>query len=202
MEQRRLSLSLTAAILGISATSRAQAPIDATCAWGRLSDGHGALVRCLTEEEAARLREAPPSHPSAEPPKLMAVVPAEPQKEAPAPASDATQPAADAPRFTVEVGKVTADEGSLPDSRKNLVRARERFLGCAKAGGVAPDGGEVELRFLVLGRGRAEGVSVQKRHGVSVSTARCLADVLDRRFVGYPDGPQVAATLVVTMKKK
>src|SRR3954468_9686213 len=39
------------------------AVVDAQCPWGRLADGRGRLVRCLTSEEAARLREPPPPAP-------------------------------------------------------------------------------------------------------------------------------------------
>jgi hypothetical protein len=101
----------------------------------------------------------------------------------------------------VELGRVVADSGSLSDGTKSLRKAKEPLLACSKRG-VAPDGGDVELRFLVQGRGRAEGVSVQRRRGVSAAAAKCVADVLDRRFVGYPDEAQVGATLVVALKKK
>src|SRR5262249_12244213 len=38
--------------------------MDPTCAWGRLSDGRGKLLRCLTREEAARLGRAPRGPPA------------------------------------------------------------------------------------------------------------------------------------------
>jgi hypothetical protein len=64
------------------------------------------------------------------------------------------------------------------------------------------DRAEVELRFLVQERGRAEGVSLKKRRGLGDAAAKCIADVVDRRFVGYPEEPAVGATLVVTITKK
>src|SRR6266480_4442576 len=39
--------------------------VDAQCPWGRLSDGRGRLVRCLTQEEATHLRDAVPAAPPA-----------------------------------------------------------------------------------------------------------------------------------------
>ena len=32
-------------------------PYDPVCSWGRIADGHGVLVRCLTEGEATQLTE-------------------------------------------------------------------------------------------------------------------------------------------------
>jgi len=126
-----------------------------------------------------------------------------PSPAAPAPAAPPPGDAPkDAPAFGVEIGRVTADTGALSDAAKSLRKARDRLLACTRAGGVAPEGGEVELRFLVQGRGRAEGVSVQRRRGVTAAAAKCVADVIDRRFVGYPDEPAVGATLVIAMKKK
>jgi hypothetical protein len=57
---------------------------------------------------------------------------------------------------------------------------------------------------LVRERGRAEGVSVAKSKGMSAEAARCIADVVDRRYVGYPAAPIVGATLpiVITARSK
>ena len=53
------------------------------------------------------------------------------------------------------------------------------------------------MRFLVRARGRAEGVSVSKRVGVTPEAARCVAEVVDRRPVGTPDVPMVGATVII-----
>jgi DNA polymerase-3 subunit gamma/tau len=208
------------------APEKAAAAIDAQCAWGRLADGHGHLVRCLTSEEAVRLKEPPPA---VAPPPLSATVAAEPMNAAPAAAAPSAastaataiwplpppRPPAEAPptpapapapaveELSVEIGQVVADSGTLSDSQKALRKARDRMTECAeKNGGLTADRAEVELRFLVQERGRAEGVSLKKRRGLGEAAAKCLADVVDRRFVGFPDQPAVGATLVVTISKK
>jgi hypothetical protein len=105
--------------------------------------------------------------------------------------------------LSAEIGPVVADSGTLSDSQHALRKARDRFVECAeKNGGMTADRAEVELRFLVQERGRAEGVSLKKRRGLGDAAAKCIADVVDRRFVGYPEEPAVGATLVVTITKK
>jgi hypothetical protein len=215
------------------------AAVDSQCPWGRLADGRGHLIRCLTSEEAARLREPPPPAraptesklaPSgaAEGPKvpaMSAAAPAEPSKPPTAPPTApvegnpgaiwplpapkapeppvASPPAPPAEELSAEIGPVVADSGTLSDSQHALRKARDRFAECAeKNGGLTADRADVELRFLVQERGRAEGVSLKKRRGVGDAAAKCIADVVDRRFVGYPDEPAVGATLVVTITKK
>jgi hypothetical protein len=92
---------------------------------------------------------------------------------------------------------VRADEGKLPQAEKKLAAARDRYAECVtKAGGLTGPG-EVHVRFLVRARGRAEGVSVAKRTGVTPEAARCVAEVVDRRLVGTPDVPMVGATVVI-----
>ncbi|HEX7671574.1 MAG TPA: hypothetical protein VF395_18400, partial [Polyangiaceae bacterium] len=105
--------------------------------------------------------------------------------------------------FLAEVGPVLADEGALPDALKNLKKPKDRYAECVdRNGGLTADRGEVELRFLVQGKGRAEGVSVKKRHGLGEAAAKCVADVIDRRYVGYPEAPAVGASVVVSITKK
>lgn len=155
-------------------------PYDPACAWGRLSDGKGYRIRCLTRAEAERLAE---------------------------PAGDSTPAGADkqasTDAFDVALGPVTADTGKLPEAVASLNKGMPKYLACLRDhGGLAAGEAEVHVRFLVRGRGRAEGVSVKKRRGVSQAAAQCIADVVDRRYVGYPDGEMVGATLVVKLSKK
>jgi len=42
---------------------------------------------------------------------------------------------------------------------------------------------------------RAEGVTVKSHKGVSEKTARCIADVVDRRQVGTPSVPMTGVEL-------
>ena len=163
-------------------------PYDPACAWGRLADGRGMLVRCLTQPEAQRLMGELPT------------VTAEGSATAPAEAPSA--PEADPAklvRVRATVHPAVADEGRLPSAHAKLKSARGRFEECVnKNGGLnGADKAEVHVRFLVRERGRAEGVSVAKRVGVSDSAARCVADVVDRRAVGVPEAPMVGATIVI-----
>jgi hypothetical protein len=191
----------------LGAAAEPERSIDATCAWGRLADGKGKLLRCLTRDEALRLRDPAPPAP---PPTLL---PSEAPAPAPTPAP-ATPPVDPAPSpepgathlessLVVEVGQVVADEGALPEALKSLKKVKERYAECVdKNGGLTAERGDVELRFLVQGKGRAEGVSVKKRRGLGEAAAKCIADVVDRRYVGYPEAPAVGATVVVTVTKK
>jgi hypothetical protein len=195
---------------------------DTTCPWGRLGDGKGRLVRCLTQTEAERLLaesppapgavSAPPTAAGSAPtvqrfPALSGVAPADQPPVPPdAPAPSPALPPSGAPaeeEFLAEIGAVTADQGTLPEAAKSLKKARDRFVECVqKNGGLTADRGEVDVRFMVQGRGRAEGVSVKKRRGMSEVAAKCVADVVDRRYVGAPEEPMVGATLQVVISKK
>jgi len=150
---------------------------------------------------------APSAAPTApRPPALSGVVPAEPPSaapDAPVPAPPGAPGQEPADELVAEIGSVTADQGALPEAAKSLKKARDRFVECAqKNGGLTADRGEVEVRFMVQGRGRAEGVSVKKRRGLSEVAAKCVADVVDRRYVGSPEEPMVGATLQVVISKK
>jgi hypothetical protein len=154
-------------------------PYDPLCRWGRLSDGKGFLVRCLTEQDVERLK---------------APAPAEPRPEPDAP-----------PRVPLEVvlGPIEADMGRFPKGVESLDKGQPKYQACmAEHGGISGAEGRVEVRFLVRGRGRAEGAVVKKFSGLSERAAKCIADVVDRRFVGYPEQEPVGATLVVTVKKR
>ena len=140
-----------------------------------------------------RARARPVRPPVAAPP--AAVAPAPPSAE------PVTAPAESG--LSVEVGPVVPDEGALPDALKNLKKPKDRYVECVdRNGGLTSDRGEVELRFLVQGKGRAEGVSVKKRRGLGEAAAKCVADVVDRRYVGYPEAPAVGASVVVAITKK
>lgn len=146
-----------------------------------------------------------------------AAAPAVPSASAPV-APPAGGPAAPAPRAaprtpapppkprslrvaSTTVGAAQADTGELPEAQKELQKASERYTQCVDSnGGLDADSGVVTLRFLVRERGRAEGVSVKERRGVSIAAAKCVADVVDRRYVGYPAAPIVGATLAIEFR--
>jgi hypothetical protein len=174
----------------------ARYPFDPVCSWGRVADGRGMLVRCLEPGEAQRLGRGPerPSDvtSSRQVPALSATVASTPFTDG-APKSGR--------RVVVkDVGQAVADTGELPEAQRQLRRPLDRYVACVESnGGLSADSGKVTLRFLVRERGRAEGVSVKERSGVSLAAAKCIADVIDRRYVGYPAAPIVGATLSIEL---
>jgi hypothetical protein len=170
--------------------SSSRYPFDPVCSWGRLANGKGMIVRCLTEKEAAQLTLSQPAAPAAAT-SANAVV------ESPPPTKKSTE------ALDADVVSVTADQGTLPTARKNLRVPKEQYARCvADNGGLSADAGEVSIRFLVRERGRAEGASVEKKQGLNDAAARCIAAVVDRRPVGTPEGPDVGATVVIRISKQ
>jgi hypothetical protein len=166
-------------------SSASRYPYDPVCEWGRLADGRGMLIRCLTRAEAASLKGAGRS-----------------PSRARSPGAATSPSAAGKQKLGVSVGPVHAEHGQLPQAASKLKRAEDRFRACVSDnGGLTRQQGEVHVRFLVRERGRAEGVSVAKRRSLSAAAAKCVADVVDRRSVGLPEAPIVAATLVVKFER-
>jgi hypothetical protein len=174
-------------------------PYDPACLWGRVSNGKGTIVRCLTEQEAAQLGPAANALPAAAPPAPAAAPAAAASPAASATTSVTTAPAeppAKPGRYEVSVGPVTADQGELPLGK--LGAAKDRYVKCLEDnGGMKGESAQVDVRFLVRSKGIAEGVSVQKRVNVSAEAARCVSEVVDRRHVGVPEQPLVGATVVI-----
>ncbi|HYP88393.1 MAG TPA: hypothetical protein VEQ59_09570 [Polyangiaceae bacterium] len=191
-------------------------PYDPACAWGRVGNGRGMVLRCISEEEAKALRapstvavaaktSAPAPTPgvtSNKPSTDVVAPPSSTDNPAPGPAPE-PEPApsadADAP-LDVTVGPVAADEGTLGVGK--LGAPKDKYAACVqKNGGVSGKTGEVSVRFLVRSKGVAEGVSVAKRTNLSKEAAQCVADVIDRRRVGTPESPMVGATVLVKFTK-
>lgn len=171
-------------------------PYDPVCAWGRVSNGKGMLVRCITESEARAL-PAKLAAPTA-PPAPSASAPPTPSGSA-APSAPAVEPQ----KFSLSSITVVADDGSLPGADKKLALGKDKMLEClGKHGGLEKPEGEVQVRFLVSARGRAEGVSVHKRVGMSAAAASCIAHVVDRRSVGNPAATMLGATAVIRVSKQ
>jgi hypothetical protein len=169
-------------------------PYDPACVWGRISNGKGMIVRCLTEQEANGM--------AAQTVPAVAAPAASTPSTTPAPAE--TAPAETAPessgKLEITVGPVVADKGELGVGK--LGAPKDKYQKCIEDhGGLKGDKGEVHIRFLVRSKGIAEGVSVQKRINVSPEAARCIADVVDRRRVGVPDEPLVGATLIMKLAR-
>lgn len=167
-------------------------PYDPACLWGRLANGKGTVLRCLSEQEAGALAAAVAAQSA-----LPAAAPAASAAPATSAAPTAVDPApTKASRFEITVGPVVADKGELPVGK--LGQPKDRYAKCLEDnGGLRGDTGEVHVRFLVRSKGIAEGVSVQKRVNVTTEAARCIAEVVDRRHVGVPDEPLVGATLQI-----
>lgn len=179
-------------------------PFDPVCPWGRVADGRGILVRCLDAAEAQRLATrtpvvaAPALAPAAAPAPVPAAEPRRPS-EAPPLAASAPAPRMSSRKVSLErVSAARADTGELPEARAQLLRANDRYVQCVESnGGLSASPASVTLRFLVRERGRAEGVTVKERAGLSLAAAKCVANVVDRRFVGYPAAPIVGADLTI-----
>lgn len=168
-------------------------PYDPLCAWGRLSNGKGFVIRCLNRDEAVRLG-APAASSSA---AASAAPPGSSSAATPAPVA--------AGDLDVEFAAVTPDSGNdtFPEATASLMKGRDKYVACVRDhGGLEKDDAEVVVRFLIRDRGRAEGSSVKKSAGVTKDAAKCIADVVDRRFVGYPKGELVGASVAIKLKKK
>jgi hypothetical protein len=174
-----------------AAESPERYPYDPACAWGRLADGHGMLIRCLEPAEASHLLQQP-SAPAAKPATTSAA--------AGSAAPPAATSAANSKLTVSNIGPVQADSGELPLAVKKLSLPKDRYIECVQRnGGLTASTAKVVVRFLVRERGRAEGVSVKSFQGVSAEAARCIADVVDRRYVGYPAAPIVGATIPIEL---
>jgi len=229
MKHRSLAALLGLAALATGAVAVAEAeeallkryPYDPACAWGRVGNGKGMVVRCISEDEAKQLRLVTPAPPgaakpgpsvgttkpvsdttTAAAPGAAATVVAQESASEPASPSE-TEPAPDAnpdAALEVTVGPVTAEEGSLGVGK--LGQPKDKYAACVqKNGGLSGKTGEVAVRFLVRGKGIAEGVSVSKRTNLSKEAAQCVAEVVDRRRVGTPESPMVGATVLVKFTK-
>jgi hypothetical protein len=192
-------------------------PYDPACAWGRVGNGKGMVVRCISEDEAKVLRSAAAPAPAAAAkptPSSPGVTSGKPAPDAaPAPGSTSPEAAPDAATdaepapspdadaaLEVTVGPVAAEEGTLGIGK--LGAPKDKYAACVqKNGGLAGKTGEVSVRFLVRAKGVAEGVSVAKRTNLSKEAAQCVADVIDRRRVGTPESPMVGATVLVKFAK-
>lgn len=203
------SLAFVAA-LGVAAVAYSESqenlirryPFDPACPWGRISNGKGMIVRCLGDQEAAALAKAP--DPNAPPPSSPSAS-ATPAASASAPASSASaappeDPPASTTDFGVTVGPIIADKGQLGLGK--LAAPKDRYKKCVlDHGGLKGDSGEVQVRFMVMTKGIAEGVTVHKRMNVSSEAARCVADIVDRRRVSVPEEPMVGATVFIKFSK-
>lgn len=176
-------------------------PFDPACPWGRVGNGKGMIVRCISEEEAGQLVKRTPLVGSAATGGASSVAPgpaSEPVASAGVAGNADTSGAADGVEVTV--GPIVADQGELSTSK--LAQPKSRYARCVlDHGGLRDRTGEVHVRFLVRSKGIAEGVSVVKRVNITPEAASCVAEIVDRRRVGTPDAPLVGATVVIKFDK-
>src|SRR3954471_10775107 len=154
-------------------------PYDPACPWGRIGNGKGLIVRCLTEAEAQPRRSGSVAAPGALPAASasasapIAAASASSVTPPPPPPDEVAEADAGAPaptpsneKLEISVGPVTADTGTLGIGK--LGAARDKYLKCVNDnGGLKESNAEVQVRFMLRQKGRAEGVSVAKRSGVS-----------------------------------
>ena len=181
-------------LVGLAQSEKAEAsgsdgssyPYDPVCPWGRLSDGQGMLSRCIEEAEAKALLGGTALN-KTEPAKAPADTPAE------------GAPEWGAAKYSgMELTHV--DSGTLPLATKKLGTVAERYGACVNDnGGMQAANATVQLKFLVRESGRAEGIAVESSKGVNPAAAKCIAEVVDRRFVGYPTAPVVGVKIRVDL---
>ena len=171
-------------------------PFDPACPWGRIANGKGMIVRCLGDQVAAALAKVP--DPIAPAPAARAT-PA--TSATPAASASVTPPSSTGPSdFNVSVGPIVADKGKLELGK--LKDPKDRYKKCVlDNGGLKGESGEVQVRFMVMTKGIAEGVTVHKRMNVTSEAARCVADIVDRRRVSVPEEPMVGATVFIKFGK-
>jgi hypothetical protein len=196
-----LALAVVGAVLAWFGSAFAESPerypYDPACPWGRLADGHGMLIRCLGPAEASALLQAPAPQAAATKDLATKDKDRETKPAGEGKSSDSTR----GQKLAVTgLGPVQADSGELPLAEKKLGLAKDRYIECVQMhGGLTKNKGKVVVRFLVRERGRAEGVSVKSVDGMSEQAGKCIADVVDRRYVGYPAAPIVGATIPIEL---
>lgn len=152
---------------------------DELCSWGRLSDGHGKLVRCLTGDEARTLANT--------------------AKRDTGTGADPAMVKSEEPTAIVGVVRRVVFEGeSISTAKQHLTSLVPEYQSCiAHHGGLRREAGEVRIRFHVDSRGVAREPSVSRRRFVSVQAARCVAGIVGHRFVEAPKSKATVGTVVI-----
>ena len=152
---------------------------DGLCPWGRLGDGHGMLVRCLTSDEARSLAKSANGDTGTG--GAAAMVPSE-------------------ERSAIEaiVNSVVFEGEHIASAKPNLASLAPDYQSCvARHGGLRRDSGELRIRFHIDSRGLARDASVSRRRVVSIQAAHCVAGIINHRFVGVPKSKASIGTLII-----
>ena len=149
-------------------------------------------------EEPVPDEEPKPEEPKPEEPK-----PEEPsEKEPPEEAPPAEEPKPAVPP-TVTLSEPEFLNGEVPAVTNILKKTLDDVAKCVvDHGGLETNEGGLKVQFLVRGRGKAEGVEVLKRHGVSKDAGRCVQALLKNKWVGMPSQDPTGVTFRYDMKPK
>jgi hypothetical protein len=152
---------------------------DVVCSWGRLGDGHGMLVRCLTSDEARRLAQSA-------------------NEETGTGGAAATVPSEERSAIVAVVNSVVFEGEHISSAKQNLAALASDYQSCvARHGGLRRESGEVRIRFHLNSRGVARDTSVSRRRVVTIEAAHCIAGIVSHQFVGVPRSKASVGTLVV-----
>jgi len=202
---------------------------DATprCPYGELSDPHRGFIRCLTPEE--RDADWLPPPPQREPPRAeapkdggkdgsskdgskdgsskdgskdgSAAGPPPDNTPPPAPPPAVPEPAPPAVPPLVEMGAPKFENGEVTRVDKALSSITSGVGKCiADNGGLSGVSGSMTVSFLVRVRGRAEGVEVSKRKGVSAEAGECIRKLLKNKAIGAPSADPVGVSFTISLK--
>jgi len=179
---------------------------DPGCLHGQVVDGHSGAVRCLSAQE---LTLAGPYD----------MLPPEPSDAGLDSGRDAASAAGGGARrdagafldsssaiplrtISVSIEGLSFENGDVPRAPLALDRIKKDFARCAANEPLlVKSDATLDLRFLVRGPGRAEGVDVVQVRGMSVDVVRCVTSQLAGRQVGSPSADPVAVALTVRFKK-
>ncbi len=138
-------------------------------------------------EEPVPDEEPKPDEPGKEEPPVE-----EPPKEEPKPALPPT----------VTLSEPEFINGDVPAVSNILKKTLDDVAKCvADHGGLEAKEGGLKIQFLVRGRGKAEGVEVLKRHGVTKDAGRCVQALLKNKWVGMPSQDPTGVTFRYDMKR-
>ncbi len=204
-------MAATFALTIAEAAPHGDAPKDKArgpgCLYGQVVDGHSGTVRCLSPEEVS-----PPG------PYDM---PGEPQ-DAGTDADAGRDGASSGPRrdagldaagdamapmplrpghAAIVIDAVAFEGGDVPRAPAALERIKKDFARCIENAPAPKADASIELKFLVRGPGRAEGVDVVQSRGVPSDIVRCVTSSLSGRPVGAPTNDPVVVSVTIRFKK-
>jgi hypothetical protein len=178
-ERALTSLSPEADAGGCTVSSRR----DKQCPWGRVGDGQGKLLRCLSEDESREVAK------SAKAGKVAGT-------------SKQAVPSAGPSAVAAVVNGVVFEGENIASAKGNLASAVTDYQNCvAGHGGLRHGAGDVRIRFHIDARGLARDASISRRRFISVRAAQCVAEIVEHRFVGVPKSKASIGTAVIHFER-